>query len=431
MKKRLLFLFASMLVLCMVFTLVFAGSEEKAGKKAKKGEVIELKHFTWRPEDVEKWQKIYDVFEQEYPNIKMINDPIPADRYFRNLEVNLEGGEADPIVNIWQNRVWNIEMYERGYFLQLNDLLPEFNDVPAFYQYNYITDDGRYFACPFSAQYTGMLYNKKIFREHNIEIPETWDEFIAMCEKLKKAGVVPLMFQTMDAWHIHYSFDLMNKPFLGGHDFIDELTSGRYDFTNRKFVQALKRLYSLKPYFPENYTGLGYGDMQNMLSTDQVAIWPGCGSWEVYTLKDLNPDLELGAFPTPVAKKGDPAYVTVFVDGGLCITNNVTDEEKEASLVFLKWMCTPEAGLLVNEHIGFFNAWGNDKFDDPAMKDYAAMAGPNGEYVISDWAILLSDGTPTATDLIQVGIQALMADVKTAEEVAQDIKTGLSVWYGK
>jgi hypothetical protein len=65
------------------------------------------------------------------------------------------------------------------------------------------------------------------------------------------------------------------------------------------------------------------------------------------------------------------------------------------------------------------------------MKEYAALAGPNGENIVSDWAILLSDGSPTATELIQAGIQELMVGSKTAEQVAKDINTGLSVWYGK
>jgi raffinose/stachyose/melibiose transport system substrate-binding protein len=221
------------------------------------------------------------------------------------------------------------------------------------------------------------------------------------------------------------------KPFLGGHEFIKKLKAGTYDFTNPDFIAALKRLKSLTPYFPENYTGLGYSDAQNMTATGQVAMWPGCGSWEVFTLKDINPELELGVFATPVAKKGDPSYVTVFTDQGLALAHTITEKEKEAAIKFLRWMTTPQAGLLMNKYIGFFNCWDNNVFEDEAMKEYAALAGPKGEYIISDWAILLSDGSPTATELIQAGIQELMAGTKTAEQIAQDIQKGLSVWYGK
>lgn len=420
MKRAFFCILLSFVILAFAATLAFS-----------QGKAIELKHFNWRPEDFEKWGKIYDEFMKTNPDIKLIDDPIPADKYFNNLEINLEGKQADPIVSIWQNRVWNNQMFKRGYLVDLTTLLPEFKKVPPHHQYNFMTNEGKAFAAPVSAQYTGMLYNKKIFRENGVTPPVTWDEFIALCQKLKGAGVTPLMFQVKDAWHIHYGFDLMMKPFLGGPSFINALKSGKYDFTNPKFVDALKRLKSLEPYFPKNYTGLGYSDAQNMIATEQVAIWPGCGSWEVFTLKDINPEVELGVFATPVAKKGDPAYVTVFTDQGLAIASSATDAQKKAALRFLKWMTTPQAGLLVNKHIGFFNTWDNNVFDDVALKEYAALAGKKGELIMSDWAILLSDGSPTATELIQAGIQELMAGTKTAEQVAQGIKTGLSVWYGK
>ena len=419
MKKAIVIILLSLAIISVTATVAFAQKP------------IELKHYNWRPEDLDKWGKIYAEFMKTNPDIKLVDDPIPADRYFNNLEINLEGKQADPICSIWQNRVWNNQMFKRGYLVDLTSLLPEFKKVPPHHQYNFVTDDGKAFAAPVSAQYTGMLYNKKIFRENGLTPPVTWDEFIVLCNKLKDAGVTPLMFQVKDAWHIHYGFDLMMKPFLGGPALLNALKSGKYDFTNPKFVDALKRLKSLEPYFPKNYTGLGYSDAQNMIATEQVAIWPGCGSWEVFTIKDINPEIELGVFATPVAKKGDPAYVTVFTDQGLTIASSATDAQKKAALRFLKWMTTPEAGLLVNKHIGFFNCWDNNVFDDQTLKEYAALAGKKGELIMSDWAILLSDASPTATELIQAGIQELMAGTKTAEQVALGIKNGLSVWYGK
>ena len=61
--------------------------------------------------------------------------------------------------------------------------------------------------------------------------------------------------------------------------------------------------------------------------------------------------------------------------------------------------------------------------------EYAALAGKNGENIVSDWAILLSDASPTATDLIQIGLQDLMNGKKTPKQVSDAIADGLSVWY--
>lgn len=38
----------------------------------------------------------------------------------------------------------------------------------------------------------GIFYNKKVYEELNLEIPKTWDEFIANCEVIKQSGITPI-----------------------------------------------------------------------------------------------------------------------------------------------------------------------------------------------------------------------------------------------
>ena len=56
----------------------------------------------------------------------------------------------------------------------------------------YVPMDGIY-GVPYIANAAGMLYNKDMFAEKGWDIPETWDEFIALCEEIKAEGeVLPL-----------------------------------------------------------------------------------------------------------------------------------------------------------------------------------------------------------------------------------------------
>jgi len=392
------------------------------------GNGIKLTHTNWRPEDLNAWNAIYKEFEKDMQGISIQSTPRPTDRYFSSVEIDAEGGVLDDMVNIWQNRVWNNSMYNRQYFIDLTKSIKNIDKMPSHHKYNFSTDSGTLFAVPIACQYTGILYNKKIFRENGIKIPKTWNEFIAVCEKLKSNGVTPLMFQGKDAWHIHYAFDLMMKPYLGGPEFLKSLLAHTYDFRSKGFVSALERFYTLKKYFPKDFMGLGYSDAQNMTATEQVAMWPGCGSWEVLTLKSINPNIELGVFATPV-DAGMTPYVTVFTDTGIAVSRFSSPEKQEAALKFINWLTAPEKGKLINDKLGFFNAWDNDKFTDTTLMEYAALAGKNGENIVSDWAILLSDASPTATDLIQIGLQDLMNGKKTPKQVSDAIADGLSVWY--
>ncbi|WP_428771728.1 extracellular solute-binding protein [Treponema sp. HNW] len=419
MKRRLIIL---------SFFLLFGFALLCAKGQTEKSNSISLSHTNWRPEDLNAWNAIYKEFEKDVQGISIQSTPRPTDRYFSSVEIDAEGGVLDDMVNIWQNRVWNNSMFNRKYFIDLSKSIKNIDKMPEHHKYNFSTDSGTIFAIPVACQYTGILYNKKIFRENGIKVPKTWEEFIAACEKLKSNGVTPLMFQGKDAWHIHYAFDLMMKPYLGGPKFLKSLLDHTYDFKNQDFIKALERFYTLKKFFPKDFMGLGYSDAQNMTATEQVAMWPGCGSWEVLTLKSINPNIELGVFATPV-DPGMTPYVTVFTDTGIAISKFSSPEKQEAALKFINWITSPEKGKLINDQLGFFNAWDNDKFSDTTLMEYAALAGKNGENIVSDWAILLSDSSPTATDLIQVGLQDLMNDKKSPQKVAEAIAAGLSVWY--
>jgi hypothetical protein len=67
---------------------LFAGGTTEPAAKG-----VVLKHSNWRPEDLDKWGAIYAEFMKDNPDIQLVDDPMPADRYFNNMEINAEGGQ--------------------------------------------------------------------------------------------------------------------------------------------------------------------------------------------------------------------------------------------------------------------------------------------------------------------------------------------------
>ena len=52
---------------------------------------------------------------------------------------------------------------------------------------------------PYVANAAG-IYNKDLFEEHGWKVPQTWSEFMALCEQIQSAGVQPLYFGFKDTW---------------------------------------------------------------------------------------------------------------------------------------------------------------------------------------------------------------------------------------
>ncbi|MBU3004852.1 ABC transporter substrate-binding protein [Paraglaciecola arctica] len=68
---------------------------------------------------------------------------------------------------------------------------------------------GSYLALPFAYYPWGFYYSKTVFAKHGILPPKSWAEFLAICDKLKKLGIAPLVQANQEGW-----------PLLGWIDFL-------------------------------------------------------------------------------------------------------------------------------------------------------------------------------------------------------------------
>ena len=61
--------------------------------------------------------------------------------------------------------------------------------------------NGKTYGIPlFAAQAGAIVYYKPIYKELNLEIPKTWDEFLESCKKIKESGKVAMIGSCADSW---------------------------------------------------------------------------------------------------------------------------------------------------------------------------------------------------------------------------------------
>jgi ABC-type glycerol-3-phosphate transport system substrate-binding protein len=53
------------------------------------------------------------------------------------------------------------------------------------------TFNGKVYGLAYVVEYWGVWYNKDVFAKYNLSVPTTWDEFLKVCETLKKNKVTP------------------------------------------------------------------------------------------------------------------------------------------------------------------------------------------------------------------------------------------------
>ena len=183
---------------------------------------------------------------------------------------------------------------------------------------------------PFFGVELGMYYNKTIYEELGLEVPQTWNEFINNCEVIKNSGKLPIAFmgQKADAcewlnWDIAGGLfakkHLSNKNIningdisLSRYETYRALLTGEIDFAKNTEYQQEYREYvkRLKEYlkYCGGYPGLEESIAKAMfLSGEAAHIYTG--SWDVYGLmKNSNVGFEVGIFHFPLFTENETPY---------------------------------------------------------------------------------------------------------------------------
>lgn len=222
---------------------------------------------------------------------------------------------------------YNMEMarfMERGALSDLSDMpeadriLPEVQDLVD----QYATYPGRTSVLPYSVMAASVIYNKQIFEDQGIEVPQTYDELIAACDQLKAAGITPFYGTFKDPWTVAQGwFDYTVGGDVDVADFFEKLYDEGTDVGpdssvsfQKNFADPVDRMQQLiDDYTNADAASKGYGDGNLAFAQGEAAMYLQ-GPWAFGEIAKTAPDLELGTFPLPMTDDPDDLRVRVNID---------------------------------------------------------------------------------------------------------------------
>ncbi|MCK9286778.1 MAG: ABC transporter substrate-binding protein [Sphaerochaetaceae bacterium] len=416
------------LALLMVGTLIWAGGGKEAASDDS-GAVV-LRYTSLRTEDQERENSKNAEFTKLFPNIKIQFEAIKDTEYDTVLKTSLETGVAADIVML-RSFDGGRQIYDGGYLVELNDIIPGMHDTfTANSIATWATEDGVMYGVPYFGSITGVWYNIDIFNKYGLKEPETWAEFIAICEKLKNAGETVFAHGTKDQWAITETLYCDLGPnFYGGEDSRQKLMAKEIKYTDPKFVKAYEKIGELVKYFPSGYQGIDYVTMQQMFLNEQAAMFIA-GSWELGIIRDA--EVNAGWFPPPVEKKGDPLHYAFYADLALGINKNT--EHMEEAIEFLKWVASPDhAKLLANALPGMFPTLKIHYDIDDALA-LEIIESTQMSHVVPTGQLMwekLSLEEPSGETLQNEAVQRFLNGTFTAKQAVEYVQKGLDTWYFK
>lgn len=421
-------------VMCALFIVAVAcapgGGEqspaEEAATGSEPGEDVELTVWSWRQEDVEQYEAMFAVYEEQNPGVKVEFKPFKNTEYNQILTTGLTGSTGPDVVQLKAYGGIQPHIDSRA-ILPLDEEIAGLEVFPDEVLAALSgRSDGRIYGVPFAIQTLQVIYNKEIFADLGLDVPQTWQEFHDVASALDDAGLIPVALAGGDAQvSVPVAAEVFGSARYGGSTFAEAVQAGEKDFTADEYVAALDLMAELEPYFSPDVTATTYDDARVQFVSGAAAMYPG-GVWEVGFFRSQDPDLDIGIFDVPPGDgwASDTPLTPGFVDGGYGVAANSSNPGAAKKLV--EWMATAEFGQMFADELNQISAVPGVQLSDPIQQQAADGFAEHGAPYL-----MLVDfryGDPWGTDLVGDAVQKLWLG-EDAEEVAASIQDGLSQWF--
>lgn len=359
-------------------------------------------------EVIEDFESFY--LEEKGINVRIDVVTIPGVREY--LVAQLSSGLAPDIINVNVEDVW-VDI-QKGWYVPLDAFLeapnqwvyqqgdptqPGYEQWWDMFKYQAISrgkaaPDNRNYAVSFDMIETGIYYNKDVFRSLGLSEPKLWEDWIAVMEKLKAAGYIPLLMNvfSFNDWckdlffdQLYYEIlpgiDLLKDPvreqYLAGYLDADEIAflfqKGFFTRDDPRYLDVWRVMRELRQYSNENLTSID--PIREFVTQRGAQLWQHSGLAYRFS-GDTELEFEWGVFYLPRFTRTTSPYASgtdMCVIGGsgtqLEVTNSAVRDtdpslpmeeriqrSKRLQIVidFFQFIMLPEHyARIVNEYPGF------------------------------------------------------------------------------
>ncbi len=215
------------------------------------------------------------------------------------------------------------------------------------------TAKGMYGAPRSSTFYGGIMYNKKVYAKLKLKVPTTWAQFISNSEKIKAAGLIPVLVSYGDTWtsQLLVLADFANVT-AQSPDWATRYTANKAKYVDPPALAGFEKTADIfnKQLMNKDFASLTFGNALKLLATGQAAQYPMI-TVVIGSLFQSNPTQvnDIGYFAVPT-DSGTPR-ATVWGADGAYIPKSTTGDKLVAAQKFLAFLNSP-AGCEIQNSSG-------------------------------------------------------------------------------
>ncbi len=299
------------------------------------------------PKQRSSYAKIFRQFSKE-TGIKVTTVARTDTEYKAYLPLWLLEGKKTPDIIYWQASKRLFFYAEKGVLQPITELWSE-NHLDENFSHvkNAVTYRGEIYALPFSYYHWGLFYRKGLIEKYG-GVAQTWEDFIAQCEALKKDGITPIGIGTKNSWPAAAWFDYINLR-LNGLSFHQQLLDGTISFYDKRLQNVLLEWKKLidKGFFNKDNKTLSWDGVLPKFYRDRIAFTL-IGNFATSKFPERRIE-EIGFMPFPKIKN-IPLYEEAPMDVFMIArdTKNLKAAER-----FIKFMARADIQAQHNKELGY------------------------------------------------------------------------------
>jgi ABC-type glycerol-3-phosphate transport system substrate-binding protein len=215
-----------------------------------------------------------------------------------------------------------------------------------------------------------IIYNKKIFSDLSLTVPQTLDDFIAACKKIKESGKVALATSAKAKWPFNNYWASLPDSIAGNVNVRNDAAALDEPFTPDnpmyKAFAILKQLYDAGA-FEADPLSADWEPMKKEFQNGNVGMFY-LGNWFVpQGVGDVVKAEDIGVFPFPYDNNPGPHNVTAGSDYGWGM--GAGSKNADAQLAFFNFLCDTMYGDWAKQ-CGFLSARTDVVIDSAFSKEF-------------------------------------------------------------
>lgn len=370
-------------------------------------------------------------FEAANPGIKVQVTAFEPDAYKTAIKVALGGGEAPDIYFVWSGEKMLHNFVRGGKVADLTAAMDAEggawrNRIPTA-SLDRFTFDGKVYGVPYLLQCTFFFYNTEMFRKHGWQIPQTWDELVALCKQIKAAGITPLALGNTQKWPAHHYPFVLTQRLIGKEASERQYDpTGPGDYSDPGFVKALQMFsdFARQGFFNDSPNGTPRENARALFYSGKTAMFY-TGTWDFARFSQGGEAPEsfwnqwdFFNFPAVPGGQGDQRALAGSPDGYVVGKNSKVQEQ---AIKFLQFMTTREQArkfVAACQELVQVKGAVDETVSGPRLAKYAKMVEQATQ--ITPWMDTMMEAT--VAEEYMNGVQALLAGTMTPQQVIDKVR---------